>query len=577
MGQIFLRVLNMSMTACWLMAAVIVLRFLLKKAPRWMACLLWAFVAFRLICPFQVESSFSLVPDGEPVRELRNPVRDVPESGPLPNGSADENVTVAADDMTFGDGQGSRPAGADSGERGSYAAAIGVIWLCGVAALLFYSVFSYVRLHKRTTVSVRLKGRIWQCDEIATPFILGIVRPHIYLPSDMEEAQAKYVIAHEQMHLQRRDHWWKPLGFLILSVHWFNPLCWVSYWLFCRDIELACDERVIRGEDEPYRKSYAEALVSCSTGQKKIMACPLAFGEVGVKERVKNVMNYKKPAFWIVLTAAAACLIVAVCFLTNPQKEVNAQQGAGGQSGNVGRTDNADDSGMLRVDDTVGDRDGSRAETGSDGQDDGADRGGNGADSIGTGTGSDGADGGADRGGSGADSIGTETGSDGQDGGADRGENGAPGMSGMQESDAPEIPDVVWEAARHYVSAAFDRTRESRESGIDWIASYVDWRIEDVAYCYTYDQIAGMTCDVYRLNYEFLAESPEDVLLVGGMSMSEDGWVVPESPNSDYLIFQKEGDTLTYFCGMAENDCEPGDELFTSDLINYCSEIGILR
>lgn len=507
MGQIFLRVLNMSITAGWLIAAVILLRFLLKKAPRWMTCLLWAFVALRLVCPFQVESSFSLIPDGEPVRELRNPVRDVPENGPVLNERTDGNETGDAD--VVGN------AGAE--DRTTYADVLGVIWLCGAAALLFYGVFSYVRLHKRTVVSARVKGRVWQCDEIATPFILGIVRPRIYLPSDLEEEQTEYVIAHERAHLRRRDHLWKPLGFLILSVHWFNPLCWASYILLCRDIELACDERVIRGQDEQYRKSYAEALVSCSVGQRKIMACPLAFGEVGVKERVKSVMNYRKPAFWIVLTAAAACLIVAVCFLTNPQKKVQAQQGADGQDGSVVRTDNADDSETVRGNDTDRDADGNRA---------------------------------------GAGTL---------------------GMSGMQESDAPEIPDEVWEAARHYVSAAFDRTRESRESGIDWIASYVDWRIENVTYCYTYEQIAGMTCDVYRLNYEFLAESPEDVMLVGGMSMSADGWVVPESPNSDYLIFQKEGDTLTYFCGMGENDCEPGDELFTSDLINYCSEIGMLR
>lgn len=545
MGVVFLRVLNMSITASWLIVAVILLRFLLKKAPRWISCLLWAFVAVRLICPVSIESGLSLVPDKEPVSGFRSPVRHAPQDAPVMSAGGDEAGIENGDGMEAGmsdilsggaasaDARGVRLTG-ERDQRGLMDA-LGAVWVCGAAVMLIYSAVSYARLHKRTAASVVLEGRIWQSDEIATPFILGMIRPRIYLPSDLEEAQTEYVVAHERTHLKRHDHWWKPLGFFILSVHWFNPLCWVSYVLLSRDIELACDESVIRTRDEAYKKSYAEALFACSIAVRRVTACPLAFGEVGVKERVKNIMNYKKRGFWIVLTAAAACLIVAVCFLTDPQKKGELQAGTEGDAvAQNGEVIQAASDGNGR---TAGDRAAGGAGNGNGRQDGG--------------------------------------GTGGLDNQPDPAGAGVPGGDGMPGSDPEEVPGEVWEAAQEYVQAMFDQSKEDLEQGADWMNSYVAWRIEKLEYCYTYEQIAGMTCDIYRLNYEFLPEQGKDVTLVGGMSQSEDGWVVPESPDSNYLIFKREGGALSYFCCMYENDCAPGDELFTSDLNHYCLELDL--
>lgn len=540
MGTVFLRVINMSITASWLMAAVIVLRLLLKKAPKWLICMFWVFVAVRLVCPFSVESTWSLVPSAEPVSERRTPVRDTPQNAPLlstdmkeaEDGSA-YAAGNAANDMALnatgaGSTQNSRLTGIkDAVDRTDV---FGAVWLCGAAGLLFYGIMSYAKLHKRTAVSARVEGRIWQCDEIQTPFILGILRPRIYLPSDLDEAQAEYVIAHERTHLKRRDHWWKPLGFFILAIHWFNPLCWVSYILLCRDIELACDEHVIRSGDEQYKKSYAEALLACSIGSKAITVCPLAFGETSVKERVRNIMSYKKPAFWVVLTAAVACIVVAVCFLTNPQKNGELQ---------IGQQEDTDQQNRIEVH--------VRQEGNEHNAGNAAGLGANGADRS-------------------KDAIGTD---------ADNANGQPDSMGTVNGEETHEVPDAVWEQAKQYVQAAFDRTQEDNEQGIGLDNSYTEWRIEHLEHCYTYDRIAGLTCEIYRLNYEFLAESPKDIVLAGGMSLSDDGWVVPESPNSNYLVFAKTEAGLSYLCGMYENDCEPGDEVFTWDLLNYCNEIGL--
>lgn len=553
MGAVFLRVLNMSITASWLMAVVILLRFLFKRAPRWISCILWAFVAIRLICPVAIESGLSLVPNGQPVNEQRMPVRDVPQMDPLFYGDADEaaggnsydagnkKVEIAPGDTTAGDAQSTRLTSV--GNLPTRTDVAGIVWLCGAAVLIFYSVISYAKLHRRTKVSAAVEKGIWQCDEIQTPFILGMVRPRIYLPSDLDAAQAEYVIAHERAHIKRLDHWWKPLGFLILSIHWFNPLCWVSYILCCRDIELACDENVIRTGDEQYKKSYAEALLACSTEPKIITVCPLAFGETSVKERVRNVMNYKKPAFWIVLAAAAACIVVAVCFLTNPQQKKNAPQ-----------AERPEDTDLQDGEEFLASQDGNEHSQVAGDQNAAADVD---ADSVN----------GQHKGGNPDDAAGVDA--DDPDGTdteiAERGDD----VPSVREG----VPDEVWEAAEGYVQAAFDRTKES--SGQSLNNPYTQWRIENLEHCYTYGHMAGMNAEIYRLNYEFLAKSPEEVSLAGGMSMSADGWVVPESPNCHYLVFIKRGQTLSYFCGMYENDCEPGDELFTSDLLSYCNEMGL--
>nr|WP_325213566.1 M56 family metallopeptidase [uncultured Oscillibacter sp.] len=311
MGDLFLKLLNMSIAASWLILAVVLLRFLLKKAPRWIVILLWGIVALRLVVPFSFESALSLIPSAETFN-AHNIQYEMPaiHSG-IP---AVNNVVNPVLGETFAP----NPAGSVN-PLYVWTFIVSVIWLIGIAAMLLYAVISYVRVRRSVAERVPYEGNIFLCDHVKSPFILGLVRPKIYLPSGMDAAAMGPVIAHEKAHLARRDHWWKPLGFLILTVHWFNPLCWVAYVLLCRDIELACDEKVIRQMDLDGKKQYSAALLECSTGRRLVTICPLAFGEVGVKERVKNVLNYKKPAFWIIAVAVVACAVVTVCFATNPK------------------------------------------------------------------------------------------------------------------------------------------------------------------------------------------------------------------------------------------------------------------
>lgn len=310
MDAVFLKLLNMSLAASWVVLAVVLLRQLLKKAPKWINCLLWALVAVRLVCPFSLESALSLIPSAEPLPQ------DI-----IYGRSFDINTGIDFVDVPLNDYLSDRyyegvtvPA-----DNGSYIMTVlACLWLVGMAAMTAYAIVSYLRLRKKVDACIRVSDNVRICDYIETPFILGIRKPVIYLPTSMEPDAAEYVLAHERAHLKRRDHWWKPIGFLLLTVHWFNPLMWLAYILLCRDIELACDEKVIRDMNGEQKRSYSEALLNCSMPRYLIAACPLAFGEVGVKERVKSVLNYKKPAFWLVLAAVLVCIAVAVCFLTDP-------------------------------------------------------------------------------------------------------------------------------------------------------------------------------------------------------------------------------------------------------------------
>lgn len=311
MSELFLKILNMSFVASWLILAIVLLRLALKKAPKWITCALWALVAIRLVCPFSLESKLSVVRNQEPVtQEIVEAI--VPEvSFETPSDREQNNwedATKNPEDVHV------HVAHALNGTR----VAVG-IWVLGVVVLLSAAGVSYGRLRRKVRPSLHLRDNIWLCDEIATPFLLGIFRPKIYIPSGIDESSLPPIIAHENAHLKRRDHWWKPLGFLILAIHWFNPLVWVAYILLCRDIELACDEKVIRDLGKEESIAYSEALLSCSVNRRTILVCPLAFGEVGVKERVKRVLNYKKPAFWIVVVAVVTSVVLAVCFLTNPK------------------------------------------------------------------------------------------------------------------------------------------------------------------------------------------------------------------------------------------------------------------
>ena len=310
MSELFLKIVNMSISASWVVIAVLTLRFCLKKAPKWVNVLLWGIVAARMVFPFSIESVLSLIPSAETI----SPTIMMEQSPSVQTGVPALNHVI----NPVISGSFTPAPGASANPLQIWIPVLAGIWLFGIAALFLYSAVSYWRLSRKVCEAVILRGNIYQSEKVCSPFVLGIIRPKIYLPYHMDSREMGHVIAHEQTHICRRDHWWKPLGFLLLTIHWFNPLMWLSYVLLCRDIELACDEKVIGEMGNEQRADYTQALVTCSVGRRVIAACPLAFGEIGVKERVKSVMNYKKPAFWIVLASVIVCAVIAVCFLTNP-------------------------------------------------------------------------------------------------------------------------------------------------------------------------------------------------------------------------------------------------------------------
>ena len=313
MDAVFLRLLNMSMTASWLCLAVLLVRLLLKKAPKAISCALWALVGLRLLFPFSLESVLSLIPSAEPLPEdmLLSPTPTINSGIPVINEVVNPIISGF---LTPHPGDSVNPLQVIT-TVASY------VWIVGVAAMLIYMLVTYLRTRNKVTEAVKIEGSVYECDHVNTPFILGIIRPRIYLPSSMNEADRVFVIAHEKAHLRRLDHLWKPLGFLLLTVYWFNPLLWLGYILLCRDIELACDEKVIKELGTDIKKQYSETLINCSVPRRAISACPLAFGEVSVKGRIKSVLNYKKPAFWIILVAVVALIVTSVCFLTDPPSD----------------------------------------------------------------------------------------------------------------------------------------------------------------------------------------------------------------------------------------------------------------
>ena len=310
MSELFLKIVNMSISASWVVIAVLTLRFCLKKAPKWVNVLLWGIVAVRMVFPFSIESVLSLIPSAETI----SPSIMMEQSPSVQTGAPALNHVI----NPVISGSFTPAPGASANPLQIWIPVLAGIWLFGIAALFLYSAVSYWRLRRKVCEAVILRGNIYQSEKVCSPFVLGIIRPKIYLPYHMDSREVGHVIAHEQTHIRRKDHWWKPLGFLLLTIHWFNPLMWLSYVLLCRDIELACDEKVIGKMGNAQRADYTQALVACSVDRRLIAACPLAFGEIGVKERVKSVMNYKKPAFWIVLASVIVCAVIAVCFLTNP-------------------------------------------------------------------------------------------------------------------------------------------------------------------------------------------------------------------------------------------------------------------
>ena len=309
MSGLFLSIINMSISASWIVLTVLLLRILLKKAPKWIMVLLWGIVAIRLICPFSIESAISLIPSSETISKAPNAPRPHFESG----------VTIIDNQVNdYLGGNYFEGVTRPTGYFVDITTILAIVWLVGILVILLYTIISYFRLKNKISTAIILRDNIFQSENVVSPFVLGIIKPKIYLPFNMDDQDMEHVIAHEQAHIHRKDHLWKPFGFLVLTLHWFNPLMWLGYVLLCRDIELACDEKVVKEFNNEQKADYSQALLTCSVKRRVISACPLAFGEVGVKNRVKSVLSYKKPSFWIIVVAVVASIVVAVCFLTSP-------------------------------------------------------------------------------------------------------------------------------------------------------------------------------------------------------------------------------------------------------------------
>ena len=337
MEQIFLKVLNISISASILIIVVIAARLLLKKAPKWCVMLLWAIVALRLVIPVSIESAFSLIPRGmdEKIESIEAAVMDRnTDQEQIPQAEANNMpMTVTGDiqeDVTYNPYEIVEITEPVKPEFSIFEIA-GYIWVTGVGLMLMFSLFSYIKLKLRMAESVKYKDNIYLSDRTATALILGMIRTRIYLPSGINEKEIPYVIAHEFSHIKRGDHLWKPLAYFLLCVYWFNPLMWIAYSLLSRDIEYACDEKTVSGYDMKDRKAYAAALLENSIQKKLVMVCPLAFGEGSIKERVRKVLDHKKPAFWICIVSLAVVVIVGGCFATKPENDGNpaAQEEAG--------------------------------------------------------------------------------------------------------------------------------------------------------------------------------------------------------------------------------------------------------
>ncbi len=308
MEDIFIHALNISIAAGFLVLAIILFRLCAKNAPRWISVLLWGIVGLRLLFPFSIESSVSLIPSKNTVpttiTQDRFPAVDTGFEGidevvnPIISGSMQATPEYSANPMQM------------------LITVLSWIWLAVMLLMLIYMLISFLHLRLRMRESVQIDERVYLSDRAKTPFILGVFRPRIYLPSDISEVDRCFVVAHERAHLKRGDHIWKPLGFWLLAVYWFNPLLWVAYLLLCKDIELACDERVITELGTEQKAAYSETLLELGIKNRMISACPLAFGEVSVRSRIKAIAKYKKPAIAIVAVSLMICAMLAVCFLT---------------------------------------------------------------------------------------------------------------------------------------------------------------------------------------------------------------------------------------------------------------------
>lgn len=314
MRELFATILDNAWVASIMILVIVLIRAFMKKMPKFIYPLLWGLVAVKLLVPFDIHSSFGVLP-GEKTIEYSGK-----ENAPVIVNTGLNIVDEGANDFIINTNSPSA-----SAEKWNYYDVCIYIWLAGIMILLIYMLISYIVVRKVTSQSVVIEKRTSICDEIDSPFLLGIIRPHIFLPSGIEREKYEYILAHENMHIKRGDHIWKTLGFLLLSVYWFNPLCWIAYYLFCKDVEFACDEKVISRQDALWRANYCQTLLECSADSRKIMFVPLGFGEVGVKERVKKVMTYKKTKIGLAVILIIICGIIVICFGTRNNNSIAAE------------------------------------------------------------------------------------------------------------------------------------------------------------------------------------------------------------------------------------------------------------
>lgn len=332
MEKIFTVICERGISAGYVILAVIVLRLLFRKSPRWVMGILWALVDIRLICPIVVESPFSVVP--------KEPLFDVVQQGDTDketsnlkseqqiNNLTDQNQTFGKQVAEIKEHAAEQDATKDfrtDKRKTDSKKMLSTIWLFGMLVLIGYGIVGSLRVEYQLRFAVPVEQQIWECDSIHTSFLWGLFQPRIYLPSGMNEETKRYVIRHERAHQKRGDHWWKVIGYVLLVIYWFQPLMWIAYWIFARDIEYACDECVIGNLSFAERKEYAQALLLCGSGRSRRLAGPLAFGGLGVKPRIKNVLSYQKPGRGKIAISLLVCVVVSVCFLTNP-KDVNGME-----------------------------------------------------------------------------------------------------------------------------------------------------------------------------------------------------------------------------------------------------------
>ena len=310
MNELFFSVINMSISASWIVLAVLLLRILLKKVPKWITVFLWGIVAIRLICPFTFESTISLIPNPKTINPviISDKITETDTSIQIINNSLNPFISNTLSPID----------NANTVPMQSWVPILSWIWVIGIVLMLMYTIISFTRIKMKIKTAVLLRENIYQSETVISPFVFGIIKPRIYLPFDMSQQDIEHVIAHEQAHIHRKDHWWKPFGFMLLTIHWFNPLIWLGYVLLCRDIEFACDEKVVKDFNNNQKADYSQALLNCSINRRTITACPIAFGEVSVQQRIKSILRYKKSALWISIVAILLCIVLSISFLTTP-------------------------------------------------------------------------------------------------------------------------------------------------------------------------------------------------------------------------------------------------------------------